>query len=309
MSRFFSFDSETFEFHSTPALARACAERALGEDSEEAARDGWPEEVSQICWGQVLERVTLTRSVGASEARTENDERALRALHYHDEYAEYELRPVPEVPLFHERAPDTERFLAHLELSKGRYGFMAAQCRDSAAIHQLLRRAKTPIHKIRVMRPNYGLPVGEWEPDIMGRLQRFFSMEASNGPALLLDATGDGMAAQPRHLTHQIWSQVLAHLDRGAFSQVMRQNMCNPVICATHPEFYPRLREWAPNLWDTRIGGFSEFTDPHKLDRAELEAFLAELARAGLDDLTTAELTSLNQIRQGVAARAERSRS
>lgn len=57
---FFSYDHEDgIEFHETAEEAKARAEKALDMDRDEAA-EGWSEEVTQICWGEVRGRVVET---------------------------------------------------------------------------------------------------------------------------------------------------------------------------------------------------------------------------------------------------------
>lgn len=57
---FFSYDHENgIEFHETAEAAKARAEENFQYD-QDAAPDGWHEEVDSICWGKVSERVVET---------------------------------------------------------------------------------------------------------------------------------------------------------------------------------------------------------------------------------------------------------
>jgi hypothetical protein len=57
---FFSYDHEGgFKFHETPAGAKARAEKALDMDRDDA-EDGWDDNVTDICWGEVKGRVVET---------------------------------------------------------------------------------------------------------------------------------------------------------------------------------------------------------------------------------------------------------
>ena len=58
MKRFFSFDPEDgAEFHDKKEDARARAEKCLARDRDIATLEGWPDEVEEICWGEIRERV------------------------------------------------------------------------------------------------------------------------------------------------------------------------------------------------------------------------------------------------------------
>ena len=57
----FSYDpADGFETHDTETAARERAEKALQYEKDEAAGDGWNEEVTQICWGKVAQQVEET---------------------------------------------------------------------------------------------------------------------------------------------------------------------------------------------------------------------------------------------------------
>jgi hypothetical protein len=57
----FSYDPcDGFETHDTETAARERAEKALQYEKDEAAGDGWNEEVTQICWGKVAQKVEET---------------------------------------------------------------------------------------------------------------------------------------------------------------------------------------------------------------------------------------------------------
>ena len=57
----FSYDPcDGFETHATETAARERAEKALQYEKDEAAGDGWNEEVTQICWGKVAQQVEET---------------------------------------------------------------------------------------------------------------------------------------------------------------------------------------------------------------------------------------------------------
>ena len=56
----FSYDpGDGFETHDTETAARERAEKALQYYKDEAAGDGWDEEVEQICWGKCAQKVEL----------------------------------------------------------------------------------------------------------------------------------------------------------------------------------------------------------------------------------------------------------
>lgn len=57
---FFSYDHEDgIEFHETAEEAKARAEKALDMDRD-VAEDGWDDNVTDICWGEVKGRVVET---------------------------------------------------------------------------------------------------------------------------------------------------------------------------------------------------------------------------------------------------------
>lgn len=64
MKQFFSYDPNNgFEFHDTAEQAKLAADNAFDWAQEEAGCDGWPENVDDICWGEVKQRVTLTKKI------------------------------------------------------------------------------------------------------------------------------------------------------------------------------------------------------------------------------------------------------
>ncbi len=76
---YFSYDHEDgIGFHETAEEAKARALKSFGYD-EDAAPDGWNEEVENICWGEVRQKVTET-------ARRKADPGA-----GYDEHVEYAL--------------------------------------------------------------------------------------------------------------------------------------------------------------------------------------------------------------------------
>ena len=88
MKRFFSFDPEDgFEVHDNAEDARVRAEKWLARDRDIATKDGWPEEVEDICWGEIRERVAKTWSYDV----TDDDVPANC-----DEFADYGLGAVEE---------------------------------------------------------------------------------------------------------------------------------------------------------------------------------------------------------------------
>lgn len=79
---FFSYDPDGFgiEFHDTEDAARKAADSALEQERDNAS-EGWGENVTQICFGVVLGRVTETSRRPATEGKD------------YDEEVEYELLP------------------------------------------------------------------------------------------------------------------------------------------------------------------------------------------------------------------------
>lgn len=64
MKRFFSYDPDNgFELHDTAEEAKSECEKAFGYCQDEAAGDGWPENVGQVCWGEIKESATLTKEM------------------------------------------------------------------------------------------------------------------------------------------------------------------------------------------------------------------------------------------------------
>jgi hypothetical protein len=57
--KYFSNQPDGFQFHDTAEAAKKEAEEALQYYADEAASDGWNEEVESICWGEVKECVVM----------------------------------------------------------------------------------------------------------------------------------------------------------------------------------------------------------------------------------------------------------
>lgn len=56
----FSYDpGDGFEIHNTEEAAKLRAERALEYYRDEAASEGWDDEVTQVCWGKCVETVQI----------------------------------------------------------------------------------------------------------------------------------------------------------------------------------------------------------------------------------------------------------
>lgn len=58
MSKWFHMEPDGFDFHDSAEEAKAKAEESLQYFADEAASDGWSDEVERICWGEVKEVVT-----------------------------------------------------------------------------------------------------------------------------------------------------------------------------------------------------------------------------------------------------------
>jgi hypothetical protein len=71
--RFWSFDGDCRETHATEAEARATCENAL-DHYRDMAPEGWDEEVDQIMWGEIRERVVVTERKTLAEYDAEGDE-------------------------------------------------------------------------------------------------------------------------------------------------------------------------------------------------------------------------------------------
>ena len=52
--KYFVFTGEDFELHPTAEAAKAAATDCI-EGWRDNAADGWPDEVSRVCWGKVVE--------------------------------------------------------------------------------------------------------------------------------------------------------------------------------------------------------------------------------------------------------------
>lgn len=64
MSKYFSFDPDDgFSFHKTEEEAKKRCLEAFEYFETEAAGDGWPENVSEVCWGEIRGRATLIESI------------------------------------------------------------------------------------------------------------------------------------------------------------------------------------------------------------------------------------------------------
>ena len=58
--KFFTFDPDNgFETYKTAEEAKAAAEEAIDYYSGDAG-DGWPEEVDQVCWGEIKQHTQQT---------------------------------------------------------------------------------------------------------------------------------------------------------------------------------------------------------------------------------------------------------
>lgn len=68
MKKYFSYNpnGSGFCFHDTAGDARTEAEKALDAEAEEAA-EGWSEEVTDICWGEVRQGVVEKNRRKATE--------------------------------------------------------------------------------------------------------------------------------------------------------------------------------------------------------------------------------------------------
>lgn len=68
--RYFSYDpnGNGFELHKTGEEAKKVADDALGYERGEAS-EGWDDNVDQICWGELKQRVVMTES----RPRTDED--------------------------------------------------------------------------------------------------------------------------------------------------------------------------------------------------------------------------------------------
>ena len=86
---FFSYDHEDgIEFHETAEEAKARAEKALDMDRD-VAEDGWDDNVTDICWGEVKGRVVETmRHPTTPEDNTDCDE-----------WVDYAMQDTPNIAL------------------------------------------------------------------------------------------------------------------------------------------------------------------------------------------------------------------
>jgi hypothetical protein len=96
MDRFFSYDGCMYDHHDTAEDARDACLSALDTFREEAGSDGWSEETTSVWWGEVRERVTLTKSEGHHPecSPEECHEDCVIADRSFDSMEEYELLPV-----------------------------------------------------------------------------------------------------------------------------------------------------------------------------------------------------------------------
>jgi hypothetical protein len=86
MKRFFSFDPNAgFDTYNTAEEARIATEGFLDEEREEAG-EGWSEEVTQICWGEIRQ---ATKETDLGPAPHGSD---------YDRYINYVLVDVPPEP-------------------------------------------------------------------------------------------------------------------------------------------------------------------------------------------------------------------
>lgn len=86
MKKFFCYDPNGggMDFFDTSEEAKAAAVRGFEFEQQEAADDGWNENVHELCWGEVREAVVETAR------RDVNDDED----HRFDEIVECELKPV-----------------------------------------------------------------------------------------------------------------------------------------------------------------------------------------------------------------------
>jgi len=60
--KYFSYDpnGEGFQLHKTEQEAREEAANAIDEERKHAVSEGWNEEVTEICWGEIKEISSIT---------------------------------------------------------------------------------------------------------------------------------------------------------------------------------------------------------------------------------------------------------
>jgi hypothetical protein len=91
MKLFFSFCPKAgFETHDTAAEAEKAARESLDYLSDEAAGDGWNENVDQLCWGEITHMAVMT-----NRRPVEPDDNCSYDFDY---ICDYELTPLEELP-------------------------------------------------------------------------------------------------------------------------------------------------------------------------------------------------------------------
>lgn len=84
MKLYFSYDPEDgFELHATEAEARKRADEIMEACSDYAADDGWPDNMSEVCWGEVRQVACLVATRPSEDSRF-------------DYYEEWDLRDTSE---------------------------------------------------------------------------------------------------------------------------------------------------------------------------------------------------------------------
>lgn len=95
--KWFSYDPDNgFETHETEAKARANAEESLHWHKQEAADNGWDENVTQICWGKIMGQVVQTsRETKPPPDQLDEDgcDQEGRCWSQFDEIVDYDLSP------------------------------------------------------------------------------------------------------------------------------------------------------------------------------------------------------------------------
>jgi len=88
MKLYFSHDPEDgFELHDTEAEARKRADAIMESCSDYAADDGWPDNMGEVCWGEVRQVAYETRRWEAEEGS---------GFDYMAEWELAEVKPEPE---------------------------------------------------------------------------------------------------------------------------------------------------------------------------------------------------------------------
>jgi hypothetical protein len=83
-SKFFSYDHEDgIAFHETAEEAKARAEKCFQYDIDDAP-EGWHEEVENICWGTVNQKITETSRKKAEGGKGYDEEVDYKLLNVND---------------------------------------------------------------------------------------------------------------------------------------------------------------------------------------------------------------------------------